>query len=502
MNAIAPTGKAWAERINAAWQSSVDGILETGRLIIAAKDALEHGAFTEMVKQMLPFGPRTAQRLMAVGADTRLANPTHVSHLPASWGTLYELTKLTDDQFDAQFKAGKIRPDIERREVINGARSVMGSRQEPDDSLDYFPTPPWATRALVEHVLPLLNVETAHPQSFWEPACGEGHISGVLAEYADTVFASDVFDYGVPGQTVSDFLKAEGEEADWIITNPPFGEVTEQFVLKALPIARVGVAMFVRLQWLETVGRYETVFRDNPPTLIAFFAERVNLCKGRWDPDGSTATAYIWLVWIKDEPPRAPYWIPPGCRERLSRPSDRDRFTAHPVGPLVERGFILPRHDPRTGEILDGEAEASVDGADHHIPRADHPDREPQGEEAGASPEVESAGGSHVDDGAHNGVATLNGHSDPSPASNVVGLPQERPAFTEEKDDLGIPDSLLRVELTPRQATMLARIDIEDCDVDERSHILRMRGNIAAITKADVDDLIALAKAQGLDQVV
>ncbi len=32
-------------------------------------------------------------------------------------------------------------------EPINGARAIMGSRQEPDDSLDYFPTPPWATRA-------------------------------------------------------------------------------------------------------------------------------------------------------------------------------------------------------------------------------------------------------------------------------------------------------------------------------------------------------------------
>jgi len=45
----------------------------------------------------LPFAARTAQRLMAVAADARLANPTHVSLLPPSWGTLYELTKLPDD---------------------------------------------------------------------------------------------------------------------------------------------------------------------------------------------------------------------------------------------------------------------------------------------------------------------------------------------------------------------------------------------------------------------
>jgi len=89
--------------------------------------------------------------------------------------------------------------------------------------------------------------------------------------------------------------------------------------------------MFVRLQWLESVGRYETIFRDHPPTLIAFFAERVNLCKGRWEPDGTTATAYIWLVWIKGAAPRPPFWIPPGQREALTQPDDAERFTAHPV---------------------------------------------------------------------------------------------------------------------------------------------------------------------------
>ena len=29
-------------------------------------------------------------------------------------------------------------------------RAVMASRREPPDSLDFFPTPPWATRALLD----------------------------------------------------------------------------------------------------------------------------------------------------------------------------------------------------------------------------------------------------------------------------------------------------------------------------------------------------------------
>jgi hypothetical protein len=236
---------------------------------------------------------------------------------------------------------------------INGARSVMGSRVEPDDSLDYFPTPPWATRALVESVLRHLGVTTLG--SAFDPACGEGHIAEVLCEYVkpEHVFASDIFEYGY-GDAGSkyDYLNPLNimSGPDWVVTNPPFGDKTELFVLRAIKEACVGAAMFVRLQWLESIGRYENIFRDYPPTLIAFFAERVNLCKGRWDPDGTTATAYIWLIWIKGAKPQAPFWIPPGRREALTHADDAERFTAQPV---IKRAAALPPHNPETGEIAE-----------------------------------------------------------------------------------------------------------------------------------------------------
>src|ERR1700689_795655 len=289
--AVGASAQAWAAQINACWRASFEGILEAGRLLNAAKDALAHGEFQKMLDTELQFRPRTAQRLMAISADERITNATHASHLPTAWTTLYELTTLDDEQFEAGIKTGKINPDMERKDVPKGARSIMGSRQEPDDSLDFFPTPPWATRALMEVVL-------GGPfHSIWEPACGYGHMSEVLREYCDHVYATDIFDYAGYPRQVADFLRHDiGSASDWIITNPPFGDLTEKFVLRAIEQAQIGVAMFVRLQWLESVGRYETIFRDHPPTCIAFFAERVPLCKGEWKPDGTTATAYIWLV--------------------------------------------------------------------------------------------------------------------------------------------------------------------------------------------------------------
>ena len=207
----------------------------------------------------------------------------------------------------------------------------MGSRFEPGDSLDFFPTPPWATRALMEHAFPALRID---PQEFGfvsEPACGEGHMAEVLREYCSTVLASDVFGYGYGD--VRDFLRVEAPaRPDWIITNPPFGENTIRSCCgrsvsraSALPCStdRSGQS-----RELSAGRRYSAI---RPPTLAAFFVERVNLCKGRWEPDGDTATAYCWLVWLHGVAPRAPMWIPPGCRKALNRPGDVARFTAHPV---------------------------------------------------------------------------------------------------------------------------------------------------------------------------
>ena len=368
--------QTWAARITERWRASVESIIESGRLLLRAKDALPHGEFGAMCEHHLPFTARTAQMLMAIAEDQRLANPKFISLLPASWGTLYDLTRLSDEEFESAVHNRKIYVDMERKEVAlirgpkatptdtgeppayrglgnaepdpdreaglasgspvsalmpGGGLAIAHRRVEPDDSHDFFPTPPWATRALIERVFRHLGWERrCKNQKAWEPACGEGHMAEVLREYFLEVTATDIEDYRY-GDHVVDFLHADAYGAfDWVITNPPFNDSAE-FVLKALRIAGTGVAMFVRLTWLESVGRYETIFRDYPPTQLAIFAERVPLHKDQWKPDGDTLTAYIWLVWHKGAAPRAPFWIPPGCREQLTRPDDVDRFTKSPV---------------------------------------------------------------------------------------------------------------------------------------------------------------------------
>jgi hypothetical protein len=223
--------------------------------------------------------------------------------------------------------------------VINGDRALMASRLAPADDLDFYATPPWPTRALMEQVWPILG-SPDRSGICWEPACGEGHMAEVLREYFGGVISSDFVNrgYGVSGvDFLSDKARSVGP-VDWVLSNPWFSDDgTEKFVLRALDVTTVGVAVFTRLQWLESVGRYERLFRDNPPTLIAFFAERVPLHKGTWKPEGRTATAYIWLVWVKGMAPLPPFWIPPGQRKALTRPDDTQRFSTAPVSNAPER---------------------------------------------------------------------------------------------------------------------------------------------------------------------
>jgi hypothetical protein len=197
----------------------------------------------------------------------------------------------------------------------NPSDAAMAQRVSPKNALDDFPTPPWATRALAEHVITLTG-------TCLEPACGRGHMSAALAEYFDSVTSSDIFDYGF-GE-VADFLESsyEPESFDWVITNPPF-ILAEKFIRHSMEIARVGIAMLTRTVFIESVERYNHLFNVNRPFRVAQFAERVPMVLGRLQRDASTATAYAWLVWKKDvgHVPCELTWIPP-CRRELERDKD------------------------------------------------------------------------------------------------------------------------------------------------------------------------------------
>lgn len=216
----------------------------------------------------------------------------------------------------------------------NRSTAVMQRRVEPPDSLDYFPTPPWATRALCER---LTASWPLHMMEAWEPACGAGHMARPLGEYFDRVTATDVHDYRAdyPGQSaVQDFLldwPGMGSNPDWIITNPPF-RLAQEFITTGLSRARIGVAVLVRSAFLEAQGRYRDLFAPYRPALILQFVERVAMVKGQLDKNASSATSYCWVIWTTEKPEMTALdWIPV-CRARLERPGDYPAAETAPPG--------------------------------------------------------------------------------------------------------------------------------------------------------------------------
>jgi hypothetical protein len=109
--------------------------LETGRLLIEAKDKLEYGDFGAMADN-LPFGRRTAERLIAIASNSILADATHGSQLPPSWRTLYELSTLPDATLLARLEDGSIRPDLERSSIKAWKQPAKQDENSPSEQPD------------------------------------------------------------------------------------------------------------------------------------------------------------------------------------------------------------------------------------------------------------------------------------------------------------------------------------------------------------------------------
>jgi hypothetical protein len=183
-------------------------------------------------------------------------------------------------------------------------------RTAETDGIDFYPTPEWATDALLENEIFYGNI--------WEPACGDGAMSERLQKYYPDreIYSTDLYEHGY-GATGADFLQtADDFRMDNIITNPPY-EIANDFVITSLKHARNKVAMLMRLAFLEGQERYHTIFKTNPPARVWVFCERITMYKKyAEEKKGSGTTAYAWFVWQKGySGPTKIMWLPPGYKK-------------------------------------------------------------------------------------------------------------------------------------------------------------------------------------------
>jgi hypothetical protein len=191
---------------------------------------------------------------------------------------------------------------------LNGGFKPTTKRNADLEGPDFYPTPPWATFALIENEL--------FKGEIWECACGDGAMSAVLEETGNTVISSDLYDRGF-GEIGHNFLDTS-RRAPNIVTNPPFHSA-EGFVASALKRADHKFALLLRLAFLEGAKRTRTIFHAHPPSRVWVFSERITFYMKGAKKAGSGTTAYAWLVWDKNAASGTELkWFKPGYKARYS----------------------------------------------------------------------------------------------------------------------------------------------------------------------------------------
>lgn len=176
---------------------------------------------------------------------------------------------------------------------------ILGSTtfgSEPRQVRDYYATDPVA----LEKFLQAFEEDRNRLHlNIWEPACGEGNLSKVLQDRGHTMRCSDIHDYGQ--DEVGDFLRDAGDWDGDILTNPPYNKAKE-FVQHGIAKIPEGgqVVMLLRIQFLESKGRYEW-FKNNPPKWIYVHSSRIKIWKNNDSVKypGTQPLCYAWYVWEK-----------------------------------------------------------------------------------------------------------------------------------------------------------------------------------------------------------
>lgn len=158
--------------------------------------------------------------------------------------------------------------------------------------LDAYYTPAGQMLALLEH--------QDITGSIIEPCVGGGDIARQLPGDIET---NDI-DPSVSAQQHLDAGGAElwaGRGVDWVVSNPPYKQpACRDIVAHAVGTARVGVAMLLRLSFLEPTAKINPRgpwLAEHPPSRLLVLPRCSYTGDGKTD---SVTTA--WVIWLRREP--------------------------------------------------------------------------------------------------------------------------------------------------------------------------------------------------------
>jgi 16S rRNA A1518/A1519 N6-dimethyltransferase RsmA/KsgA/DIM1 with predicted DNA glycosylase/AP lyase activity len=150
-----------------------------------------------------------------------------------------------------------------------------------------------------------------------EPCAGSGNIAVPLICHGCDVATNDI-DPAMPADTHEDAADVQWWQLglydprsgdvprvfDWAVSNPPFSRA-HQIVPLAYEHARLGVAMLLRLSFLEPVANRAEFLHTFPPTHLVVLPRISFTGNGKTD-----SVTCAWMVWIKDGIPSDVHVVP------------------------------------------------------------------------------------------------------------------------------------------------------------------------------------------------
>ena len=170
---------------------------------------------------------------------------------------------------------------------------------------DFYATPEWFTRDFIKRMQDVDGSPVLLEHDWWEPACGEGHIVRVMAEFSNKkAFSTDLVHrgFGIGDRDFFEEKELPGPNVRMIMTNPPFGDLAERFIDHALNLMEIvdgTVIMLLRNEY-DCSKKRMRLFDQHP----AYYGKAVCTSRPRWisGTTGSPRHNYAWYMWDWTKP--------------------------------------------------------------------------------------------------------------------------------------------------------------------------------------------------------
>lgn len=132
MSELRRTEDQWKTYLQQGYENTVGSYIELGKRLKQYKDNCDSkqggSEFKLKVKEWIGLSPSSSYQLIKIGSTELLHT---MKKLPNSRGTLYELTTLSDNDFQLGIASGVINPDMTQKDITRYKQKLKATKNKP-----------------------------------------------------------------------------------------------------------------------------------------------------------------------------------------------------------------------------------------------------------------------------------------------------------------------------------------------------------------------------------